>query len=189
MKPRTLLAVVALALFLAVPGAFSPAVEPPQRPDQPAPLPGAASPVKTLENARNALDKMNLSDQEKTKAAEILDKAIAQAKDLQQKSEALQRDVRQQLSEVLDPDQFKELAQKMGPGRRGGAANPGAPGGGAMPLLQAFQQALPQLDLTPDQQQQLKDLRQDFQQRIKAIRDQSANGQDVRDQMQQLRDD
>jgi Spy/CpxP family protein refolding chaperone len=153
-------------------------------------------PSYVVQRLRRMVSQLSLTDDQKTKVSEIFDQATRQAQDLSQslgdlspvergqKLSAFAGQIRQQLAQVLSDDQMKTLQQKVGPASR--------PAGGDFPsgeMVGNIQQAVAKLDLSPNQQQQVKDLIDSALKKAADLRAQAINGADVQTQMQQLRQD
>jgi hypothetical protein len=129
----------------------------------------------TLQQIRSGVQHMNLPQDENSKAIAILDQAQAKADQLADDMQGLPpgqramrvnpflQNLRQQLAAVLTPDQMQTLQSQAAPGAGGGP-------------LQALQNELASLNLTPDQQQRvsavMSDAGQQLQKQTDSIRQQ-----------------
>lgn len=154
-------------------------------------------PLFIVERLRRAVSQLDLTDDQKAKVKAIFDQATQQAQDLSQSLEnisqseryqkvgAFAKGLRQQLAGVLTEEQLSLLQRNLGPGP---ASRPGGDfaGGG---MLENLQQAFAKLDLSPDQQRQIKEMMESALQKAREFRDKAVSGDDVQAQMQQLRQD
>jgi K+/H+ antiporter YhaU regulatory subunit KhtT len=153
---------------------------------------------------RNGVAQLDLTDEQKTKVASVLDDAAQQAQSLSEQSQSLStqeryqkigpflQQLRQNLAQALGADQFKRLAQSFPILRGQGSTRPTtAPAEANSPArrYEALKSALAKMDLTDDQKQQIAQLLGETDQKIEQIRQSAAAGEDVQPQVQQLRQD
>ncbi|HEX4055966.1 MAG TPA: deiodinase-like protein [Tepidisphaeraceae bacterium] len=181
---------VIFAGLIGLPSVTAPA----QQTTQPSAAGHRSGPLFIVERLRRAVSQLDLTDEQKTKVNEIFDQASQQAQELSQSLEnispseryqkmgAFVRGLRQQLAAVLTDAQLSVLRRSLGPGPTSRPGGGDFPGGG---MLENFQQAVAKLDLSPDQQQQIKEIMESFLQKARALRDNA--GDDVQAQMQKLR--
>jgi Spy/CpxP family protein refolding chaperone len=155
-------------------------------------------PAIVLERLRRAVDQLTLSDDQKSKVGDIFDQASQQADDLSQslgdltpeqrlqKLSDFSKQIRQQLSQVLTPDQMQTLGHQLGSGP---TTRPGGRGGQGGGMLEIFGQAIAKLDLTADQKQQISELMTSTRQKVQELRQRAAGGDNIQADMQQVRQD
>jgi K+/H+ antiporter YhaU regulatory subunit KhtT len=176
------------------------------RGDEPATRPAGARTFLTalIPRLRNGVAQLELTDEQKTKAASVLDDAAQQAQSLSEQSQSLStqeryqkmgpflQQLRQNLAQALGADQFRVLAQNFPILRGQGSTRPTtAPAEANSPArrYEALKSALAKMDLTDDQKQQIAQLLGETDQKIEQIRQSAAAGDDVQPQVQQLRQD
>jgi Spy/CpxP family protein refolding chaperone len=176
------------------------------RGDEPATRPAGGRPFLTglVQRIRDAVAKLDLTDEQKTKVASILDDAAQQAQSLAdqlqslppgqryQKAGPFLRKLREDLSQALGTDQFKTLGQSIPALREQGPDGPTTRGEGTAPAgmglrFEALKAALAKLELSDDQKQRIADLLGDMQSKAQEIRQSAADGGDVQPKLQQLR--
>jgi Spy/CpxP family protein refolding chaperone len=168
---------------------------------QPATQPSASAarvrgPAMIVERLRSAVKKLDLTTDQKSMIDPILEQAASDAQALAEelKDEDLQdrlpkvmafgKSVRDKIEAELTDDQKQALEKNMQASNAPARIGPGGIGAGAG----RFQQALAQLDLTSDQQTEIKDILEQNRQKQAEIR-QNATGLAMQTQLQQLRQD
>ena len=148
-----------------------------------------------VQRIRQAVGKLDLSQDQQAKVNAILDSATEDAAKLaeqlqntppnlrMQQVTGLAKDIRDKLAQVLDADQMKSLQQNF---TAATTAPGGGPGGGMLALLQ---QAVAKLDLSADQRQQIQDLIQTTRSRVQDERAKGQTGPELQQDLQQLRQD
>jgi Iodothyronine deiodinase len=157
-------------------------------------------PYAIIDRFKQAVTHITLSDDEKPKVDKIFEDASNQADELARRTEGptlaerqqalgdFARQLRQNLSQVLTVGQMETVQLYLGPGAssRPTADSFTGTGGG---LFADLPKAIAKLDLTPDQQQQIKDLMASTRQKLQDMRAQTDNGGLIRSQVQQFRQD
>jgi len=189
-----------LAVFISLSSAAALLADEPT--SQPSQTPAATytrhrrGPAFVLDRIRQAVGKLDLTDDQKTKVNAIFDQAAQKINEMYQnfqtepraqRTQALRElteSVRQQLAGVLTPDQMDSLRQSLRPTGSGAA-------GGAGPLesMQNLRQAISKLDLSDDQRQQVDDAIRAATEKNASLREQAADGADVQAQLGQNRQD
>jgi Spy/CpxP family protein refolding chaperone len=153
-------------------------------------------PAYVIRRLKDAVAKLDLNDDEKTKVAAVFDQAIQQGLALSQTLGDLpiqqrypmlvdfDKQIRAQLAAVLNDDQMAELDHDM-------TLRPPQPNGGNRPnaggsFLDNIQQAINKLDLTDDQKQQISELFETTRQKLADLQQKAANGDNVQADRQQL---
>ena len=153
---------------------------------------------RVVNRMQEAVFKLDLTDEQKPKIQAIFDNARKQANDIFEQNQGLPartrianitpllRSIREQLAQVLTPEQQNQLGQNFSQARTslGAAQTPGGP----FPRYQAIKSTVKQMYLTPDQRKQVDDLFADWDQQIQGLSSAAATGQNVQAQAQQLRE-
>jgi hypothetical protein len=157
----------------------------------PATRPG--DPVFMVMRLHNRTEMLDLPIDEKSQVDTYLDTAEQQAETIEaeiadarpgiriERTELFMAEVRARLAEILPPQQYARLHEPPTSQPSGGEL-PGA----AFPALQRLRSALAQLDLSPDQKQQIANLITQMQPKLQQLRRDRLAGQPVRDQVQSL---
>ncbi|HTW94800.1 MAG TPA: deiodinase-like protein [Tepidisphaeraceae bacterium] len=188
MKPRFSFPIYLLALSLFFPlNAFA----------APATRPAGGNggyrqnPVAIVKRVKNALSQLDLSDDQKSQAAALMDKLTQEATDMQgqlagmrpaqrlKMSIGLMQEMFNGLRQILTPQQMQQLIQKVRPGGGQGSPHP-------LITLVRLQQALQQMQLTQDQQDQISAMIDDIRKQAPALRQAMENGKDVSGKLQAM---
>lgn len=176
---------VIAALVLVLSQTLAMAAEPTQPPTT---RPAGGVPAQ-LQRLTEGLDGLNLTDAQKAQVKEIMANFRKQMAELREngknltpverreKVATLLRDLRQQLMQVLDPEQQKELAKLIGKAEEG------------FPLLERLKADLEKLDLTADQKTDIAEVFRNAETTIRGILEKQRQGENVQGQLQQLRED
>jgi vacuolar-type H+-ATPase subunit H len=158
--------------------------------------PGGRRVYSILDRFKQALTHVTLTDEQKPQVDDIIQKATTRADDIAQhiadpgraeKQQALadyQRQLRQELSQVLDAGQMETLRLYLGPGA---ASRPTADDFAGPVMWRNLPKALATLDLSTDVRQKTDEIVRDARQKAAALRAQTANGANVQSQMAELR--
>ncbi len=175
------------------------------RADEPASRPasviGADQPgvFRVVNRMRDAILKLNLTDEQKPKVEAIFADARKQANDIFQQNQGLPaqqrianiapllKSIRQQISQVLTPDQLNQLGQNLSQARTGPGS--GQTLGGPFPRYQAIKNTLQNMTLSSDQRKQIDDLFAQWDQQIQQLAASATEGQNVQAQAQQFREE
>ena len=193
---RALLLTAAAAILFApslapaAPAAPTPAAAPSAattRPDGPSIAPGAGASL-MLDRAREAVDQLKLSPEQKGKIEKIFKDARTELEQLKTQIESMQprdrfaevRDflegVRADLTFVLTPEQRQQIQEKFDQLREG----PGPGGAGGMPppgmVAERLREALPKLKLSDEQGRKVREFFEDLRPRADALRQQAESG-------------
>jgi Spy/CpxP family protein refolding chaperone len=151
--------------------------------------PGLA-PQMMLDRSRAALDELKLTPEQKTKVDTIFKEARAELEQMRTQLESM--DVRERMAEtreffegvradlafVLTPEQRQQMQQKFEQIRQN--PGPGGPGAGALPppgvIAERLREVIPQLKLSDEQAQRMKELFDDVRPRADALRQQVETG-------------
>lgn len=172
---RRLLVTACLSLGCASLPAFAqPADSKPNRPDGQGQ--GRPDAGQFLQRARERLNELNLTDEQKKKVDEIYASGAEDLKKLRDldpqerrpKMMELMTGLREKVAAVLTDEQKKKFAE-MGPGGRGG---PGGAGGVGARLEESLQK----LDLTAEQKAKIKPVVEDVKKKFEELRSQIAGG-------------
>ncbi len=150
-----------------------------------------------VQRLRRAISQLDLTDDQKAQVKAIFDQASQQAQELSQSLEdylriravSEDRRIRQGASPaigaVLTEEQMSLFQRNLGPGPTSRPGGDNVAGG----MVAESPAGVAKVDLSPEQQQQIKDLIDSALQKARELRDKAAAGQDVQAQMQQLRQD
>jgi Spy/CpxP family protein refolding chaperone len=155
--------------------------------------PGPAYVIKRMKDAVSSLE---LSDEQRPKVDAVFDQVNQEGLTLSQelantpvtqryqKLLEFSKQIRGELSGVLNDDQLSSLDDKMKSftAPRLGNRPPGGPG-----ILDNIQQALAKLDLTDDQKQQIKDVMDQVRQKVADVRQKAQAGENVEQDLQGIR--
>jgi hypothetical protein len=163
----------------------------------PATRPG--DPVFAVMRLHNRTELLDLPVDEKSRVDAYLDEAEQQAETIEteiqddrpavriERTELFISQVRAHLAEILPAQQFERLHEPVAMGGVGGpTTQPERGPGAAFPALQRLRSALDQIDLSPDQKQQVADLLTQMQPKLQQLRRDRLAGQQVRQQVQSL---
>ena len=179
--------------------------------DQAVTRPAATRPAGTrtflkalIPRIRDAVAQLDLTDEQKSKVAALLDDAAKQAQSLSDQLQSLStqeryqkigpflQQLRQNLAEALGTEQFKILGQGLPVLREQASTRPTTRPAQAWSPAQryeALKAALAKMDLSDDQKQQIAQLFSETDKKIEQVRQSAAAGQDVQPQLAQLRQD
>lgn len=154
------------------------------------------NPGAMAQRLRQSVDQLDLTADQKTKVTAILDKAEAEFRTLQAEWQKTPPEPPQRMTQIRDlMDQARKdlmaeltdaqkslLREKM---QQGGATS--RPAGAGQPLLGALRDAVQQLELSPEQKEQVRSLFQEQQNKIQELRQQAGNaGGDAREKIREL---
>jgi len=176
-------------------------------------------PAYVIQRYKRAVGQLDLGADDKAKVDGVFGQVNRQGLDLSQtltdsalqerfqKLAAFSKQIRQEFAAVLSDDQMKALDKAMGSqfggSQSGGSQAAGSQAGGSPQadqqaagkgngggkLLDNMQQALDKLDLTSAQRDQIKDLMASTREKLAEIRKNAAAGGDVKENLQQARQD
>ena len=185
---------LALGAMLAAHVALAPADPPATRPAPAAAAPGANNvgpsvrfnPANMINMLRSRMEELKLSDEQKAKIDALFDKAIEEAKAIQEDAtlqmnekfpKIFQRigQLKEDIKNNLD-DKQKELFDKIATPGRGAAAGPMG-GAGAQDIAKRFEEIMDKLDLSPEQKEKVAKASEEFRGKMTEVIDQiRANG-------------
>jgi Spy/CpxP family protein refolding chaperone len=171
-------------------------------------------PALVIQRFKTIIGQLDLTDDERMQIDAFFSQANQEGLDLSQSlgtadfgqrfkllSQFTQK-LRGQLAQILTDDQMATVDKKLAalPSRRpggfsGATTRPGGGGAGnggqgrGMAMLQAMRQALSKLDLTDDQKQEVQDLLKSVQQQLTALREKAQSGENIQQDLAQIRQD